>query len=106
MLLGQMIHHQNRSLQIIPIYFDISSHEDVPFFLSEYKCYSLPSQLQDLCSALCRDENASSRAAACKSSTEMTQDISMLKGTIEIMRRNHKGYARSKHRNNIVVMAT
>lgn len=103
MLLGQMIHHQNRSLQIVPIYLDISSHEDVPYFLSEYKCYSLPSHLEDLCLALCSEENVYSGTAMRNTSTEITQDISILKRTIEIIRRNHKGYARSKHAETILL---
>ena len=97
MLLGQMIHHQNRNLQIVPIYFDISSHEDVPYFLSEYRCYSLPSYLPDLCSALRPEEDVYDGIAMCNTSTGMMQDINILKRTIEIMGRNHEGYARCEH---------
>ena len=88
---------EQKSDIFVPIYFDISSHEDVPYFLSEYRCYSLPSHLHDLCSALRPEENVYDRIAMCNTSTGMMQDINILKRTIEIMGRNHEGYARCKH---------
>ena len=95
MLLGQMVHHKNRCLQIVPVYFDISSHDDVPFFLSGHRCYSLPSRVQDLCSAL-RSKDDFYFSDSSIAGDEMMQEISQLKSTIEILGRNHKGYRKLK----------
>ncbi|XP_028406757.1 uncharacterized protein LOC114529178 isoform X2 [Dendronephthya gigantea] len=96
MLLGQMIHHQNRKLHIIPLCFDISSHEDIPLFLSEHACYSIPSQIQKLLSAVLPENLSSSSGepSIYDSSSEaaLLPSIKRLKETIEMVRRDHKGY--------------
>ncbi|CAB4027727.1 Hypothetical predicted protein, partial [Paramuricea clavata] len=96
MMLGQMVNHHNRSLQIVPVYFNISSNDDVPFFLSEYECYSLPSHLRDLCSALRSEINFHVDSNIDDTSNDMMQHISNLRSAIEIMGRNHKGYRKLK----------
>lgn len=88
MLLGQMVNHNNENLQIVPVYFDISSNEDVPLFLSQYKFYSMPSNLQHLCSALRTDYSDSSIESA---SRVITQNVGKFKAAIALMGRDHKG---------------
>jgi hypothetical protein len=96
MLLGQIVHHENRSLQVFPVYFDISSPDDVPLFLSEHPCYALPSNVQDLCSALYSSDNFHHDSG--ESSCGVSQQISDLQRTIDIMAQNHKGYGECKHK--------
>ena len=97
MLLGQVMYHQNKSLQIIPVYLDVSTHEDVPFFLSEYQCYSLPSHVQDLCLALRSEDHVNSDFSNDDVFNKIAPDVNNLKSAVEMMAKNHNGYKKLKH---------
>ena len=90
MLLGRMLHQNNCNLEVFPVYFDISSHDDVPLFLSGQRSYALPSNVQNLCSALGCKNNF--YIESCFNNNEMAQKINELNEAIKIMGQNHKGY--------------
>ena len=91
MLLGQISTHDN--LKVFPVYFDISSHDDVHLFLSGQRSYALPPHLENLCSALCSKDDFYIELGF--HDNEMAQKIDELNGAIKIMEQNHEGYANS-----------
>lgn len=46
------IANNNNGTQLVPVYFDYSSRDDIPNFLSDRQFYSLPSAIDQLISSL------------------------------------------------------
>lgn len=88
-MLGRAVHHSNE--EAIPVCFDYSSDEDIPYFLSNRPYYSLPSEIERLCFSLHSGpfENFSDWQNRNNAHDMGNASITKLKSAIEKVRKDH-----------------